>query len=362
MTVPEEITTEWLTGALGRAGVLGEGARVVAASGDRIGTGQVARNVRYQLEYAGGEGPRSVVVKSASPDPTSRAVATQMGLYLREVSFYQELAPKLGIRTPRCFHAESDAETHGFVLLMEDLTPIEAVDQLTGFGPDHAALACAQAVGMHAPLWGDDWAAARPWLGGTGGGPGEHAGPEHATLPLVQLVQGFLERYADALKPDTRRVIERLGARVLDVTRPRPGPRTVQHGDYRPDNMLFAGRGGEVPLTVVDWQTVAWGPALVDIAFLLGTSLGVEARRTHERDLLRDYHAGLCAAGVTGYGWDECWADYRRHACYAVTFLAPAAMLVQRTDRGDAMFLAALDRACAQITDLESEQLLESSC
>ncbi len=53
----------------------------------------------------------------------------------------------------------------------------------------------------------------------------------------------------------------------------RDGPATVTHGDFRTDNLLFDGRGGDVPLATVDWQTVGHGSASLDVAYLLMTSL-----------------------------------------------------------------------------------------
>ena len=47
------------------------------------------------------------------------------------------------------------------------------------------------------------------------------------------------------------------------------GPRGLVHGDYRLDNMLFGEAGAERPLTVVDWQTVTWGPATTDASYFL---------------------------------------------------------------------------------------------
>ena len=45
------------------------------------------------------------------------------------------------------------------------------------------------------------------------------------------------------------------------------------HGDYRLDNMLFGRPGSLRDLTVVDWQTVTWGPAMTDVAYFLGCAL-----------------------------------------------------------------------------------------
>ena len=63
------------------------------------------------------------------------------------------------------------------------------------------------------------------------------------------------------------------------------------HGDYRLDNMLFGAAGADRPLTVVDWQTVTWGPAMTDLAVLPRLrAAGGGRRRKHYDALLDGYH------------------------------------------------------------------------
>ncbi|HEX9530036.1 MAG TPA: phosphotransferase, partial [Acidimicrobiales bacterium] len=131
--------------------------------------------------------------------------------------------------------------------------------------------------------------------------------------------------------------------------------RTVSHGDYRLDNMLFGTADGGYPLAVVDWQTVSWGEATADASYFLGAGLLPADRAAHERDLLRVYHEGLGAYGIDGYSWDECWADYRRHAFGGYVMAVVASQLVHDTDRGREMFAVMAERHAAQALDLESE-------
>ena len=70
------------------------------------------------------------------------------------------------------------------------------------------------------------------------------------------------------------------------------GPHTIVHGDFRLDNLLIRPDVPEV-VGVVDWQTCTRGPALRDVAYLLGAGLLPEVRREAEGELVRRYHAGL---------------------------------------------------------------------
>jgi hypothetical protein len=104
----------------------------------------------------------------------------------------------------------------------------------------------------------------------------------------------------------------------------------------------------------VDWQTCTHGPALQDVAYFIGASLSLDERRAAEETLVRDYHDGLLTAGVRGYDWDDCWHDYRRCAWAGLVMAIAASNLVERTDRGDRMFLTMATRHARHALDLDA--------
>jgi aminoglycoside phosphotransferase (APT) family kinase protein len=143
----------------------------------------------------------------------------------------------------------------------------------------------------------------------------------------------------------------------------RPFPWTVQHCDYRLDNLLFGPpeAGSELAtVTVVDWQTVAHGPGLADLSYFLGAGLSVEDRRAHEKQLVGRYADAMAAAGVPGLSFDVCWEGYRRHAFAGLIMAIGASMLVTRTDRGDDMFMAMANRHGRHALDVDAEALIPS--
>ena len=111
-------------------------------------------------------------------------------------------------------------------------------------------------------------------------------------------------------------------------------------------------------VTVLDWQTCGRGPALSDVAYFLGASLLPSDRRLAEADLVAGYHAGLVAAGVTDYGWERCWLDYRRGTWSGLIMAVAASMLVARTERGDQMFLTMAERHARHAIDLDAAAVI----
>ena len=63
------------------------------------------------------------------------------------------------------------------------------------------------------------------------------------------------------------------------------------------------------------------------------------------------------AAGVD-LDWDDCWAGYRLRGFDGLLMGILASMLVTRTDRGDDMFMAMVNRHGHQLLDLEAEELI----
>jgi Ecdysteroid kinase-like family len=351
---PEGVSAEWLTRVLRRAQLLDRSV-VDGFTTQIVGTGQMGANVRYRLHYDRSEprAPQAVVCKFASSDPTSRATGIGLRTYEVEVSFYRDLARTVDIRTPACHFADIDLETGEFVLVLEDLAPAVQGDQLAGCSVDQAALAMEELAKLHAPRWADQRLAELSWL--------NRNTPEAVDVVaqlFAALFPQFFERYGSRLDPQYVRVAERLMANLGRWMHTREPPFTVQHGDYRVDNMLFGTPEGGYPLAVVDWQTVVWGPPLADASYFLGAGLLPPERRQHERALLKLYHDALRARGVDGYSWERCWNDYRRFAFSGFLMAVGASIMVVQTERGDEMFMTMANRHGAQILDLGAEEFL----
>ncbi|MBV9513292.1 MAG: phosphotransferase, partial [Mycobacteriaceae bacterium] len=278
-----DVSTEWLTAQVN--------APVRAFQAERIGTGQMSECYRVMLEYEpeyddAAPVPASVVLKIAAADALSRQTGVALGLYEREVRFYADVAPRLVGPLAPCYHASFDAHSGTFALLLGDAGPAEVGNEIDGTTMDRARLAVSELGRLHGPAIGDPRLAGTAWL--------NRAAPISQAL-LVQLFDGFADRYGSRIAPRHRTVCERLvaGFDAYLAEDAVGGPRGLVHGDYRLDNMLFGLPGADRALTVVDWQTVGWGPALTDLAYFLGCALPVPVRRAHAEELLTCYHTAL---------------------------------------------------------------------
>ncbi|KAA1250302.1 phosphotransferase [Mycobacterium simiae] len=334
---PGDLTASWLTAAIGAGTVTG-------FTVERIGTGQMSQCYRVQLAYAASGAPQSVVLKVAASDPVSRQTGHALGLYEREVRFYRDIAPRLGGPVAPCYHAAIDAATGGFDLLLGDAGPAVVGDEITGATIEQAERAVSELARLHRPLLGDTALAEAPWL--------NRDSPLNQTT-VASLYAGFVERYGDRITPRHRTVCESLVA-AFDgyLETARDGIQGLVHGDYRLDNLLFGTAEADRALTVVDWQTVSWGPAMTDLAYFLGCALPTQDRRTHYDDLLRIYHqklgpdAPISLADVT--------EGVRRQSFFGVMMAIVSSMLVERTERGDRLFMTMLQRHCDHVLDTDA--------
>jgi hypothetical protein len=334
---PDEITGEWLAPVLGL-----EDLELGAIT--RIGTGQMSQSHRVEFT-AGHEQPGSVVVKLASDDPKSRATGVGLGAYLREISFYRNLAARIGGPVVGCHLAEYDDAEGWFTLVLQDIEGAAQGDQIAGCSVEQARLALTELARIHAPVLNDLALGTADWL--------NQGNPLDQAL-VSQLLPGFLERYGDRVAPEHIAVCERFVQSIDGWAADARPPLGLVHADYRLDNLLF----GDGTCHVVDWQTVTWGPAMLDASYFLGGGLSIEDRRAHEEQLIRVYHDELLAQGVEGFAWETCWSEYRRQVFHGVLMAVAAAMLVVQTERGDEMFMTLLARHAQQAIDLDSLALL----
>lgn len=340
---PADLTTAWLSAALGRT--------VADFAYQRIGTGQMSECYRVALTYADGDtGPASVVLKVAAADPSSRQTGLAMGLYEREVRFYTDIAPHLDGPVAPCHHAEYDPTTGAFDLLLGDAAPAVVGDEIRGATADQAMLALTQLGRVHGPLLGTATLTESEWL--------NRASPVNQGL-VAALYAGYIDRYRDQLAPEHVTVCERLVESFdayMAAEAESGAARGLVHGDFRMDNLLFGEDGADRPLTVVDWQTVTTGPAFTDVAYFIGCALPVEQRRARYDDLLAAYHRALGPdAGVT---LDDVREGVRRQSFFGVLMAIVSPMLVERTDRGDTMFMAMMQRHAQHVLDTDALDVL----
>ncbi|HET6732271.1 DUF7065 domain-containing protein, partial [Mycobacterium sp.] len=201
-----------------------------------------------------------------------------------------------------------------------------------------------------APLLGDTAMANADWL--------NRESPMNQAV-IGQLYAGFAERYGDQIEHDHRSVCERLVAAFDAYVAGESEPGRVMglvHGDYRLDNMLFGQPRADRPLTVVDWQTVTWGPAMTDVAYFLGCALANEQRQKNYDELLRAYHDALGPDAPISL--DGVRDGVRRQSFFGVMMAIVSSMLVARTDRGDEMFMVMLQRHCQHALDTDALSIL----
>ena len=253
--------------------------------------------------------PASVIVKLPTSNAIALKLARWLSLHRREYVYYRDIAPHTQVRVPSLLYGDLDARSHRFVLVLEDLGGMEAIPQSVGVGVERARRAIREIAGLQGRFWE---AADEPALAACGAFLTAKQRRIMQTLCLLTLPLAF-ERFGDLFTTDTRRLAEAFGSRIdAHFAAVAKGPKTVVHGDYRGDNVLFGGEGQD-DFAVIDWQGCGIGCGMYDVAFFLATSVSIDDRRRVERDAVGEYHDIVSRMGAKNYSRDDCWRSYRQN-------------------------------------------------
>jgi hypothetical protein len=303
VTSLSDVTPEWLTEVLRRAGVLSGG--TVAGIAMETGSTSFCTTARLRVTYLPeAAGPERLFLKFSLP---KHPVTTpESG---SEVLFYRHVAPRTGGPLVRCFDASFSAESHRLHVLLEDLSETHFSEPPSQLPPTRdrcfdivAAIATVHAVWWERPPW--EVLGLRP--------------PDQMAIDArIADVRGRIERFIDflddRLSPERRAMyraileaLPRLYSRLLEHR-----AYTVVHDDIHIGNVLYPRNPAVESVRLIDWQTwhVDLGPK--DLAHMMGIFWFPDRRRELELPLLQWYHECLARNGVQGYSWSECWADYR---------------------------------------------------
>jgi len=346
---PKLITTQWLTEVLHACGLLDEGC-VVGADWEMIGTGKMGDNARFTLTYDGDyNAPETLVAKLPATDETARMMAGGMGAYRKEVMFYQELADKTAMNTPDIYLALIDEDGSDFIILMKDLAPAEPGDQLVGETIAHAKQALAEAAKLHGAFYKKSELLKGDYISRT-----DAESAAFGQELLEQEWPGFLKRFGHGLSEECIAFGDDYVANHARWLAHYTGPKTLTHGDFRSENMLFSEHGR---VATVDWQTLTESCALADVAYFIGGSLELDVRRSHEEELLEYYRNCLAEEGVT-ISKEECWQLYREFSINGLLITVLGAMFSEAAERSDKMFLVMIQRHLQHCVDMNAREFL----
>ena len=305
-----EITAEWMQQAL-TAGGAAVASKITEVEVEQLSdvTNALGNLYRCRLIARNGEAidPASVIVKLPGTDALASRFARWLSLHRREYVFYRDIAAHGYVRVPTLFYGDFDPRSHRFVLVLEDLGGMEAIPQSVGVDEERARRAIREIAGLQGRFWE---AADEPALSACGDFLNTRERRIMQTVYLLTLPAAF-DRFGDLFTAETRRLAEKFGLRIA-AQFVSAGPKTVVHGDFRADNMLFGGEGHK-DLALIDWQGFGIGCGMYDIAFFLVTSVTSDLRHRIERDALDEYHDIVHRLGAKNYTREDCWRSYRQN-------------------------------------------------
>ena len=301
-TSPNEMTAQWLESALG--------IEINSVEIEPVGAGAGFAGSVYRIRLAHSDenssAARTLIWKTVSGDERTREFLTTLGVYERELRFYQLLASGVEV-APAALVSEFDPESGAFCLIIEDLSYMSPGDQIEGCTFEQALEVVNAAARLHSQFWPGQSDSDVLWVptfdGGTGYFERMHS---VAWRRLAKIMPGIPEGLIEAA--------QRVGPRVSDIkSRLSREPVTLVHGDLRLDNVFF-GHGQEGDrLKLIDWQAIRLGKGMYDLAYFLSTSVPVDTRRQYQSELLESY-----AQTVSNHGIDYSAADLKEDFGWAL--------------------------------------------
>jgi len=371
--LPEELTAEWLAGALGwpvrRAGqqVLGQG------------QGFMGDIIRLTLDHDDPGAPATVIAKL--PKKANRAMGEMLGIYEREVLFFQAFGADFPVRIPEVYFSHYDpdagsakqkevlgvldglprfltpaisllgmkiaaAKKRRYLVIMEDLAQFSPGDQFEGADAEACARVLEQFAPAHRRYWGGEELTDQFWLLPWDIDARMREFMYRKTLPQFRAeASDFLKPYVEWFGVHSARLTKTLTAEA---------PTTLVHNDLRLDNVCFNG----VDCAYLDWQLLRSGPAAYDVAYFLGSALSAEASPEEEMGILERYHAAL---NPPDYAFDRFLRDYRRGLMLSLAAVVPHADIAIDAGRGQTMMARWRQRLEARLRQVDPDGLLSTS-
>ena len=309
---PDDITPQWLTYALRRAGIL-TNSTVKSIKKETMAEGKawLSTIVRVEAEYDFLEVgvPTSFVLKLLSESRLSREARYELSAYEREINFYNKLAGKIPIRLPKLIYSENGY--HSNLMLMEDLSYLTPGDQVIGMNHKQVLTTLGSLAKVHGTYWNNPELDTLEWIPTTNNIEVDY---NENWDSFVELCGYFIDplgmKIGEKLRPHISWLFDEIASR----------PKTLTHDDMKVDNLLFGESSADEAVIILDWQFAIRSMGATDVARLIGGSELPSERNGRQFEALRYWYDNLLEEGVTNYSWEEAQRDFRLGALSCLSF------------------------------------------
>jgi hypothetical protein len=305
-----ELTPDFLSKALGTSVEGFEVDNSMTASGVLADAYRV-----FNISYVnGGDGPKSLFIKSTKTIPEIVELCKATGIYAKEIYFYKVLTQKISdvIRVPECLaiYTDSDDETR-FCIVMEDFTADEwmpfdlMTNPMTYKDMSDFMIELAK---LHAHCWHEP-VSDQPGLGvfrahwqSLNDDFVKEDGANNWDLLLPEWESVYGSSLLSEVDSEVRESIQRISEIIRADTWPgiqdrilldlQSRPRTITHGDARGNNIFRSRKDGSI--SFIDWQMWVAGPPCSEFPQIwLSSFSGESGMVDHLEDLTRQYYDAL---------------------------------------------------------------------
>ena len=358
----ERITSKWLNGVLRNSGYLKDFTiESISREPWGVGEGFLSDMARLTITYdkASPDLPKTMIVKMPTTFKTAKAVALQYNMFEKEIRFYTEVAPKSSIRVPDLIYSDYDLETKKFILILEDCSRYELVDQIKGLNYDQTKQAIISIADFHARWWDAPDLFSFAWMFKSWDETStSYIDTFRDSWDLAVKSEVFLELLPEGGRKIGEKVYKHFPGLINDI---RFKNLTMIHFDYRADNMFFDYENSDNPIITIDWGSLLVGRGIMDIAYLLALSIKIDSRRQIEKEMITLYLKRLKERGILSFDFDMAWDDYLQALVVYVAFLPLAFTQLDRSDpRAIKLGKVSTNRLFGAIIDNDATSVLPS--
>jgi len=285
----------------------------------RIGLGNGALSKIFQVQTSN----KSLIVKKSLPDDD---INNLLKPFLRESKTYKlfnEHYLKINECIPKHYYSEYNYDNGGLVII-EDLTEYNArtSNALKGLDIGEIKAALKSIATIHSLYAGirnnqrcnsplNEWLLTEQDLG-----------LQKILEDALQITNGIIkEQYSYSFSKNTSKILEKISVqKELKKSIGKSKLVSVCHGDLWSNNIMYYKRIEKTELLafIIDWQFTTWGNPLIDVAFLIISSLETAQRKNEEQNLLKYYYQKLIETEAKNldYKFVDCQEDYHNALRY----------------------------------------------